>query len=64
MSDKMITCLWFDQGEARNAAEFYASIFPDSQVGTAMAAPSDFPGGERGTSSPSISPSSAATSSA
>ena len=49
MSNKMITCLWFDQGEARNAAEFYASVFPDSRVGTAMAAPSDFPGGERGT---------------
>jgi predicted 3-demethylubiquinone-9 3-methyltransferase (glyoxalase superfamily) len=48
MSDKMITCLWFDRGEARRAAEFYASVFPDSSVGKVNTAPGDFPGGEQG----------------
>jgi predicted 3-demethylubiquinone-9 3-methyltransferase (glyoxalase superfamily) len=48
MTDKMTTCLWFDKGEGRKAAEFYASVFPDSHVGPAHGAATDFPGGSEG----------------
>lgn len=43
----LTTCLWFN-GNAREAANFYASIFPDSSVQDNWIAPTDTPGNKRG----------------
>jgi predicted 3-demethylubiquinone-9 3-methyltransferase (glyoxalase superfamily) len=40
-------CLWFD-GNAEEAAEFYASLFPNSHVDVVHRAPSDYPSGKAG----------------
>ena len=46
-SNKMTTVLWFD-GDARDAAEFYARTFPDSAIGSTLVAPTDTPSGRVG----------------
>ena len=40
-------CLWFD-GNAEEAARFYASILPDSRVDKILRAPGDYPSGKAG----------------
>jgi len=45
---KTITpCLWFD-GNAEDAANFYASLLPNSSVDAIHLAPGDYPSGKRG----------------
>ena len=36
---EFVTCLWFDEGRAREAAEFYAATFPDSHVDAGHVSP-------------------------
>ena len=44
---KNTICLWYESG-AEDAANFYASAFPDSSVGAVHRAPGDNPSGKQG----------------
>ncbi|MCC6682816.1 MAG: VOC family protein [Phycisphaeraceae bacterium] len=44
---KNTICLWYD-GDAEEAARFYARTFPDSSVGAVHQAPGDFHSGKQG----------------
>lgn len=44
---KNTICLWYD-GNAEEAAHFYAKTFPDSSVDAVHVAPGDFPSGAQG----------------
>jgi len=44
---ELTTCLWFN-GNARQAANFYTSIFPDSSIADNWIAPTQTPGNQQG----------------
>jgi len=44
---KNTICLWYEKA-AEEAAQFYASTFPDSSVDAVHPAPGDFPSGKKG----------------
>lgn len=44
---KNTICLWFD-GDAEEAARFYARTFPDSSVKAVHGSPGDYPAGKQG----------------
>eukprot|EP01032_Pedospumella_encystans_P007187 gene7187-8622_t len=45
--EKNTICIWYDR-DAEEAARFYASIFPGSEVKAIHRAPSDYPSGKAG----------------
>lgn len=47
MVNKNTICLWYD-GDALEAAQFYAQTLPDSAVGKVHRAPGDYPSGKQG----------------
>jgi len=47
MTAKNTVCLWYDN-DAEEAANFYASVFPDSKVVALHQAPADYPSGKEG----------------
>jgi len=49
MTDKITPCIWYDNVQARAAAEFYMSLgLPDSRIDKVHASPTDTPSGKAG----------------
>ena len=44
---KNTICLWYD-GDAEEAARFYALVFPESEIKAVHRAPGDYPAGKQG----------------
>ena len=44
---RLVNCLWFD-GQAEEAAKFYAALLPNSSVDRVVTAPGDYPSGKQG----------------
>ncbi len=44
---KNTICIWYDK-DAEAAANFYASVFPDTKVNAVFRAPGDYPSGRKG----------------
>jgi predicted 3-demethylubiquinone-9 3-methyltransferase (glyoxalase superfamily) len=47
LANKILPCLWFD-GQAEEAARFYTSLLPDSQIDQIVHSPADNPSGPAG----------------
>ena len=46
--NKVYTCLWFDHGQAEEAAQLYTSLVPGSHVDNVSRSPADTPSGPEG----------------
>jgi predicted 3-demethylubiquinone-9 3-methyltransferase (glyoxalase superfamily) len=47
MTARIQPCLWYD-GNAEEAAQFYAETFPGSRIHATLRAPGDYPSGKQG----------------
>ena len=43
----LTTCIWYD-GDAEQAAGFYAGLFPDTRIDRVLRSPNDYPAGKAG----------------
>jgi len=46
--NKIYTCLWFDHGQAEEAAQLYTSLIPNSEITNVSRSPADTPSGPEG----------------